>query len=194
MLGVFENDPNELLRKATSQRNSGNIEDAITTLQRAYKLIQSGQIIYPVETFLRLPAYLHEAGRREEAWQEYQQLLSEGCPNQLMPDVIPMDQSIVYDKMRLFLQRDGLHDHAVAYGVLSYCSWAIGLYLQKRKDELQNHISQIEIDKLTHRLLKKANRLNTQEKISEIVFEKLNNVGSINLNELFADINSCLLV
>src|ERR1035441_609037 len=141
MFGLFENDPSKLLRKATAQKESGNIEEAIATLRRAYNAISKGQTVYPIETFLRLPAYLQQAGHRDEAWQAYQKLLTEGCPLQLkMADLIPMYQSAIYDKMRLFLQREGSPIPAVAYGILSHCSFAVGLYRQNRKAKLQSYV------------------------------------------------------
>jgi tetratricopeptide (TPR) repeat protein len=142
MFGFFENDPSKLLRKATAQKESGDIEGAITTLRQAYNAISKGQILYPIETFLRLPAYLQEAGHRDEAWRTYEKLLTDGYPHQLStPDLIPMDHATIYDKMRLFLQREGSLIPAVAYGVLSHCSWAIGLYRQQRKAELRSHVT-----------------------------------------------------
>jgi hypothetical protein len=163
-------------------------------LRRAYIAISKGQTVYPIETFLRLPAYLQEAGRRDEAWQAYEALLNNGYPLQLNnADLIPMYQSAIYDKMRLFLQREGSQIPAIAYGVLSYCSWAIGLYRQQRKAELRSHVTKAAIDKLINRLLKPANRLDTQKELSQQVYERLEDVENVKLDGIFAEVNSLLL-
>jgi hypothetical protein len=191
MFGLFESDPNKLLRKATAQKESGDIEGAVATLRQADKAIGKGQTVYPVETFLRLPAYLQEAGHRDEAWQAYETLLAGGYSLQSnRPDLIPMYHSAIYDKMRLFLQREGSPIPAVAYGVLSHCSWAIGLYRQNRKAELQSHVMKSAIDKLTKHLLKQANRLDVQEQLSQYIFEKLRDIQGVGLDEVFSAVNS----
>ena len=104
-----------------------------------------------------------------------------------------MYQSAIYDKMRLFLQREGSQIPAIAYGVLSYCSWAIGLYRQQRKAELRSHVTKAAIDKLINRLLKPANRLDTQKELSQQVYERLEDVENVKLDGIFAEVNSLLL-
>jgi|ERR1017187_4068347 hypothetical protein len=191
MFGYFDNDPSKMLRQATAQKESGDINGAIATLRKAYNAIRKGRSVYPIETFLRLPAYLHEAGLRDEAWQAYGALLIDGNPNE--PDLIPMDQSAIYDKMRLFLQREGSPVPAIAYGVLSHCSWAIGLFRQQRKAELRSHVTKSAIDQLTNRLLKRANRLDIQKKLSQYIFERLENMEKMNLQQIFPEVNTLLL-
>ena len=72
-----------LLKKATEQKKSGDINNAILTLKLAYGEIAKTTIEYPVETFLRLPMYLQEAKQNDEAWKEFNKILAYGFPNQI---------------------------------------------------------------------------------------------------------------
>ena len=185
----------DLLRRATLQKQAADLESAIASLRTAYEAIAGGQTSYPVETFLRLPAYLQEAGHSREAWQGYKDLLAHGYPHQYaIPTLIPMDHSAIYDKMRLFLQRAGLPVPAVAYGVLAHCSWAVGLYRQERMSELHNHIAEPAIQKLVAGLLKRAGRSDIQQTVCGIVVAHLRQVACLQLHDLFTEINSLLLV
>lgn len=137
MFSLFHKDPSELLKSATAHRAAGRLDKAIADLREAYRGIGKGEVVYPVETFLRLPMYLQEASRPAEAWSEFYTLLQHGFP--LMPRdscLLPMFHSSIYDKMRLFLQRQGFPLLACCYGIGSRYASAVGLYRQKRVDEL----------------------------------------------------------
>lgn len=126
-MGLFRKDPDILLKKATSKKKEGDFDNAIKLLKLAYKEISKGPMVYPVDTFLRLPLYLQAAKRNDEAWREFNFLLTKGYPNQMSDlEFIPMDHSIIYDKMRLFLQREGKPELAIKFGIFSFLSWAIG--------------------------------------------------------------------
>ena len=143
MLGLFKEDPSKLLKKATSAKKSGNFEEAISLLRKAYKAISKNKLDYGVKPFLRLPLLLQEAGRPEEAWDEFHRLLTKGYPNQSKdPQLVPMNHSEIYDKIRLFLQKEERNDEAIKYGIFSHLSWASGLYLQKRRDEFKDFIGE----------------------------------------------------
>ena len=81
-------------------------------LREAYRKIERGTITYPIDTYLRLPLFLFEAGHRDEAWMEYNRLLIDGIHGD-SPNVVPMNRSRVYDKMRLMLQKEGKTEYAV---------------------------------------------------------------------------------
>ena len=66
----------ELLRDATQKKDEKNLDGAIASLREAYKLMAQSTISYPIETFLRLPLYLQQAGRYAESIQEFERLLS----------------------------------------------------------------------------------------------------------------------
>jgi hypothetical protein len=186
MFGQFRKEPDTLLKEATAKRRkAGDLENAIKLLREAYQEINKGSIIYPVYTFLRLPLYLQEAKRNDEAWREFNILLTKGYPNQMNnPELIPMDHSIIYDKMRLFLQREGKSELAVRFGIFSYLSWGIGLYRQKRNDELKTYTSRESFEGTIRKLLKKAKKEDLVEKVSTIVEEQVKRLPDIDFGEL----------
>lgn len=96
---------------------------AVACLRAAYEEIARGNVDYGTQTFLRLPLYLQAAGRNDEAWREFNNLLTMGYPNQPSRHIFwETHLALVYDKMRLFLQRENRLRLAVVYGVLSYIS------------------------------------------------------------------------
>ena len=112
----------ELLKEATALFND-DPDSAIARLREAYTQIAHTDVDYTVATFLRLPMYLQKASRRDEAWREFNRLLTDGYPN--MPEGDTnwcYMESAVYDKMRLFLQREKRLVESVRYGVLSLIS------------------------------------------------------------------------
>jgi len=185
LANLFKKNQDTLLKEATSKRKIGDLENAIKLLRKAYKEIEKSSIIYPVNTFLRLPLYLQEVKRNDEAWREFNLLLTKGYPNQMNnSELIPMDHSIIYDKMRLFLQREGKSELAVRFGIFSYLSWAIGLYRQKRKDELKAYTSREALEKTTRKLLKKAKKEDLIEKINVIVEQQIKRLPNIEFDEV----------
>ena len=93
---------------------------AAETFREAAALIPEIGTDYTVAPFLRVPRYLQRAGRQEEAWEEFERLLKDGYPNmQLGKGAWHRMESAVYDKMRLFLQREERPEEAVLYGVRS---------------------------------------------------------------------------
>lgn len=98
----------QLLRRATARKDANQLEAAIEDLRAAYELIRKTRVDCTAEVFLRLPMYLQLAGRANEAWQEFDQILLAGYPN-MQPSEMAWHsmESEVYDKMRLFLEREG---------------------------------------------------------------------------------------
>jgi hypothetical protein len=175
-------DADQLLKQATEQKRHGDIRAAIQSLRQAYQQIEQGNIVYGVDPFLRLPLYLQAAGRNDEAWSEFNRLISKGYPNQLKNfEVQTMEHSKIYDKMRLFLQRENKSDKAVQFGVLSELSWIRGLYLQNRASELQHSVSEQTIRKTLEPLLKKARRPELTNRLVRVVLDEVQNPASIDL-------------
>lgn len=178
---------------ATQKRDAGDIGAAIDLLRTAYSKIVSASVSYPVNTFLRLPLYLQEAGRTDEAWKEFESLLTHGFPNQLSnPEVLPMEHSQIYDKIRLFLQRETQFDRAVSFGILSYVSWAAGLHRQKRRSELKGYIKRENIDVHLAPLLKKARKLELKDEFVDVVAGEIIRLPEIDLASLSDRIDSIL--
>ena len=109
----------ELMKAATALSDT-DPNAAVETFRKAAALIPQTETDYTVAPFLRVPRYLQQAGRQEEAWEEFQQLLKGGYPNmQQGKGAWHQMESAVYDKMRLFLQREKRPGEAVQYGVRS---------------------------------------------------------------------------
>ena len=177
--------PDELLKQATIKKNSGDLDGAIKLLRAAYKELDKGSMLYPIQTYLRLPLYLQEAGRKDEAWGEFNRLiLWVNSKPRYSAEVTPMEQSIIWDKMRLFLQREGKNEYAVQFGVWSYLSWAVGLYMQKRKDELDTYASKSSIEKTVKPLLKRAKKEAYLVSIVNIISNQLKNLPKLDFKQI----------
>lgn len=185
MFRLFKKEPGTLLKEATAKKRTGDLENAIKLLKKAYKEINKGSTIYPIDIFLRLPLYLQKAKRNDEAWREFNNLLTKGFPNQMNDQTpIPMEYSIIYDKMRLFLQRESKNVLAVKYGIFSYISWTIGLHRQKRDDELKTYTSKEALRNTIKQLIKKTKKEYLLEKICTIVEEQIKHLPNVDFREL----------
>ncbi|MDD3149485.1 MAG: hypothetical protein PHV68_01510 [Candidatus Gastranaerophilales bacterium] len=104
-----------------------------------------------------------------------------------------MNEMIIYDKIRLFLQREKNFDDAVVYGTFSFLSQALGFYNQKRNQELTNltDINHI-LERLTP-LLKKAKKEQLINKLSDIVQVQINKIPNICFTALEKEIKTLLL-
>lgn len=93
---------------------------AVAKFRKAYQHAAQTNVDFGIHVFLRLPRYLQEAGRPDEAWHEFNELLASGYPNMSTGDALwHFTESAVYDKMRLFLQREKRPSAAVIFGVKS---------------------------------------------------------------------------
>lgn len=132
----------ELFKLATQKKKEKDWEGAINTLNEAYREISQSHLNYSIESFIRLPQFLQLAGRSKEAWQKYNELLFNGFPTQLQNrSTLPMERSILFDKMRLHLQREKKEQLAEIFSILSAVSWRVGLQRQERFDELASRSS-----------------------------------------------------
>lgn len=136
----------ELLKLATQKKNEKDLDGAITCLRQAYNLMAQSNLSYPIETYLRLPLYLQQAGHYTDSIAEFERLLR-NAPAKIAKDfshiseqeqngLSAMQLSAIYDKMRLASQRQKQFTHAVYYQMLSDGNTALGLKLQKREEEL----------------------------------------------------------
>ena len=171
------------LKEATYKKNSGDVESAIILLRKAYLEISKTTISYPVETFLRLPLYLQAINKTDEAWQEFNNLIEFGFPNQMKDhDLVPFDESAIYDKMRLFLQREGKNDLAIIFGILSYLKIGVALHRQQRIKEFSIHKKEIEVYILP--LLKKAREEKLITKYVLLTKSFIGDVNNINFSKV----------
>jgi tetratricopeptide (TPR) repeat protein len=170
-----------LLKDATAQKQAGDIDKAIETLREAYKELTSSSSVYPINTYLRLPLYLQQAGKNDEAWGEFNKLiLWVNTKPRYSPEMTPIDQSIIWDKMRLFLQREGKYTYAIQFAVWSYVSWGVGFYKQQRDGELLTYKTEANIKEALLPIIKKANKQNYINEIVKVVSEYLNTSRLLN--------------
>lgn len=148
-----------MLREATQLQGPETIGDAIQNLRLAYRLIAKTNIAYPVEVYLRLPMYLQAAGRADEGWREFNALLATGYPNMLAGDAAwHWMEAAVYDKMRLFLERERRMSHAVTMKVLSIVA--------EQKADLARSAENSWVDE---RISQRANAGNLQKRIGPLM-------------------------
>lgn len=180
----YNDDSADVLLKMATKKRTDNIDEAISFLKRAYCEIAKTKIDYPIDTFLRLPLYLQEAGRPNEALNEFNNLLQNGYPNQhKIKELIPMHESKIYDKMRLFWQREKNPCEAISYGIYSLLLDALGLYRQKREVELNSIKDKSHIIERIIPLFKKANRLDLIDRVADIIIFELNKLPNISTHQ-----------
>jgi hypothetical protein len=93
-----------------------------------------------------------------------------------------MDHCLIYDKMRLFLQREGRNREAVKFGVFSHLCELQGLFFQNSHTQLETEINKRLIRAIVDDLLKKAEGRSEPEKIVELIVEEIRNLPDIDFN------------
>ena len=154
----FYSEAYQALKTATTLYKEGKLSDAIVMLQNAYAMMELEDSWPTIETLLRLPMYMQKAGHVQEAWDELNRLLVSYnyYPDGQRDALSPMINSIIYDKMRLLLQRNNQMALAVVYGIASHYSRCLGLLRQEQLDEYECSIGRkVEIETFVP-LLKKA--------------------------------------
>jgi len=175
----------KLLKEATTKKKSGDINGAIKALRDSYKILNENSMLYSIQTYLRLPLYLQEAGKSDEAWSEFNRLsMWVNTKPRYSPEVTPMELSIIWDKMRLYLQRENKNDYAVQFAVWSYLSCAVGLYMQKREDELETYKAETNIKKALKTSLHKADKEFLTDRLVRIILDSLNNLPVVDYKEI----------
>lgn len=183
----------KLLKKATAKKREKDLSAAIDLLKQAYKAIEKESGGHTIATYLRLPMYLQQAGRNDEAWGEFNRLIAEGyCGQNRSREILPMEHSDIYDKMRLFLQREKQATRAVSFGVMSYLCWGQGLFYQKRWEELEGHKDLDNIIEALHPLLKKANRLDVTNEIAVLLMNLINDLPNAKLASVPKEVSRIL--
>ena len=174
-----------LLKEASQKKRDGDIDGAIEVLKAAYEELDEHSWSFPIEVYLRLPLYLQESGKKDEAWKEFNRLvLWVNSKPRYSHEGTPMELSAIWDKMRLFLQREGQNDYAVQFAVWSYLSWAVGLYMQKREDELAAYKAETNIQKALNTSLHKAGKEFLTDRLVKIILNSLENVPAVNYKEI----------
>lgn len=190
------NEPNiigDLLKQATQEKKNNQIEKAIVTLKKAYEtIIEMDLGEYPVETYLRLPLYLDEAGKHDEAWKEFNNLLANYIKKIDFSSI-----SAVHDKMRLTLYRRGDIKEALRNGVLSYLYKLIGIYkLSKcgtwKVDPYLNKIKKENIQSDVNKISNKIKDKNINQELFQLIQNHIKTIPMIDFNKVNQDINDIL--
>jgi len=193
-----EKKASELLKEATAQKQNGNFDKAVELLRAAYDEIAKTDIQYDVKVFLRLPLYLQKAKRNDEAWREFNLLITHGFPNQPTGEAAYESiKSTIYDKMRLFLQREGRNKLAINYGIFSYLADLKGRYLSGQEDELfmqyfNQYSTDDRIDEIVGKLVKKANKEDIKEELCVLVHQWIEKIQDVYEDEVQEGINSLI--
>lgn len=124
----------ELLKKATERKDAKDFKGAIKLFKEACEESQKHNITHELAVHLRLPMYLQKAGMPEEAWKKYNLLLNNGYPGQ-NSSWKDSDEAKIYDKMRLFLEREKRYAEAAKYEIFSYLSDIRDKFLKKENHE-----------------------------------------------------------
>lgn len=177
----------EMVKEATALHKAGKFDDAVEKLKAAYREAEEKKLAVTVKDYLKLPPYLQKAKRNDEAWAWFNTLIRQTASDH-------MSLSEIYDKMRLFRQREGDPKDAIKYGVLSRVHWCLGLHEQvtkmgwdDRKDELKN--CKARLGEGYVELLKKADCEHLEDELKKIISTHMSSFPSIRLPDLVRDIN-----
>lgn len=138
----------ELFKEATQLKKAGDWNGAIGALRQAYKNAKFEGVTYGADTYLRLPKYLYEAGRADEARLEYNRALTEGLDGRApSKEMVAVEQSQIYGSMSGQFKKEKKFYEAAIYQAASALSWEKGMLAQEREseinfDSLQNSIEQ----------------------------------------------------
>lgn len=187
-----------LLKEATQKKDEKDMEGAISCLREAYMLMAQSTISYPIETFLRLPLYLQQAGRYVEATVEFESLLSNTSakiakefshvPTKKQDGLAAMERAIIFDKMRLAAQREKQFVYAGYYQVLSDANRSVGLNLQERMEELNGYLNRESWINRLNSLMKKAKKETIVESLADRCVNFARSCTINALDELSTDI------
>lgn len=181
------------LKEATQLKDADDIEGAIRLLRRAYEEIKRDKALYPIDTFLRLPLYLQQAGKAKDAWQEFSNLLFRGYPNQPKDGgLIAQDRAKVFEKMRLFHERDGRGEIAEIYGCFSQVCKGIAVFKDGRKQELKSWFTKETCSEYVEGLNKYPGNLGHLQPIKLTIIEELRRYPDVDFDKLAERIDRAL--
>ncbi len=122
-ISINTNPEEERARQLFKDATAASYEDSARAVVLFHEACEQAALSgrdFGIDVFLRLPRYLQECGRSDEGWREFNNLLTTGYPN--MPEGDRNQyyrEAAIYDKMRLFLQREKRFATAVTFGAKS---------------------------------------------------------------------------
>lgn len=187
-------DSGALLRESTAAKEAGNMGGAIDLLRQFWLVVPFGSG-YGVEAYLKLPMYLQQAGRRDEAWRALNELMTGYVlpTAKLNDECLPMMHSEIYDKMRLFWQREGESSLAVKYGILSHMHWMLGLHRQRRREEFRDCGSRETIEVVVRPLLKKAKHVHLMSRLCDFVEAQVRKLPALDVHSVGSGVDQLVL-
>jgi len=181
-----------LLREATQRKKAGDFDGAVELLREAYREMEREGPQHGAEIYLRLPMMLHLAGRNDEAWAEYNRLLIHPPDPRLSKSGLQVWHSEVYDKMRLFRQREGKHLDAARFGILAFVCRAMAFHGDGDLEDLRLYRDPETIRGTLEPLLGRADRLDAIDPLVSITAEFLARVPKADLGRFVQQVGSAL--
>lgn len=165
----------QLHLKATEIKKD-DINGSIHCLQEAQSLLDEVDTQYPIASYLRLPLFLQQAGRIDEAMDEFETLLK--VKKHLL------DKSTINDKIKLSLQRNKRSADAIPYGMKAIALELVGR--QKYDVEIEGQLDIEKWENDIYKMLKKAKLLDLESKLIELLKVFIDNELSVkNANKLY---------
>lgn len=178
---------NDLMKESTALKKDGKINEAVEKIKEAYKEAQEKGLTLTVNDYLKLPPYLQKAGKNDEAWAWFNDLIRSSAND-------PMSLSQIYGKMGLFREREKNPKDAIKYYVLSSMYWCLGLHEQvtqlgwtDRKPELMR--CKQNISDGYGKILKKAGCEHLEDGLKKIISEHMKVFPNIRMPDVVRDIN-----
>jgi tetratricopeptide (TPR) repeat protein len=178
---------NDLMKESTALKKAGKFNEAVEKIKEAYKEAQEKSLTLTVNDYLKLPPYLQKAGKNDEAWAWFNDLIRSFASD-------PMSLSQIYGKMGLFRERENNPKDAIKYNVLSSMYWCLGLHEQvtqlgwtDRKPELTR--CKQNISDGYGKLLKKAGCEHLEKGLKKLITEHMKVFPNIRMPDVVRDIN-----
>jgi hypothetical protein len=164
----------DLLEQAARCKDNGEMESAIQLLRQAHDQLRMDNRAFPVETYLLLPFYLQQAGRKQEAWEALKHFLFRGYPHQTNDrTLLAKDRAKILDKMRIFLESDNHPEKAEVYEAFSMVFKGIGLYRDNRTRELKVWFDKEHCTEYLHGLKRYKGNLGRAQELHTILVEEI---------------------
>ena len=181
----FDSPTRKLLKDATQKKKDGDLPGAIDCLKSAYKIMCENPEWFSAESACRLPMYLNENKQSQEAWDTFRDIVKRSDRYSF---------SVVYNKMRLFLQRAGNPLEAVKYGVFSYLADMANGYLNNEKAKEYGGgpvqtLSAMPTEEI-EKLLKKAQKPELSAEIKNIADKYFKQIPEVNFVELSNELDA----
>jgi tetratricopeptide (TPR) repeat protein len=178
---------NDLMKESTALKKAGKFNEAVEKIKEAYKEAQEKSLTLTVNDYLKLPPYLQKAGKNDEAWAWFNDLIRSFASD-------PMSLSQIYGKLGLFRERENNPKDAIKYNVLSSMYWCLGLHEQvtqqgwtDRKPELT--CCKQSISDGYGKILKKAGCEHLEDGLKKLITEHMRVFPNIRMPDVVRDIN-----